>query len=101
MGAYRDELAARLAALYANRRFGKYYRPDTILIGLAQEEDIDHVYHSFCDVLRAMPEIDHPKERVEFFFQKDKEWKFYSLLINPNERDLKVARLAGTFPGGS
>lgn len=99
---YKSQLLLNLKVHYHDRvwRSTTYFESnrDEILFVLPKTDDISSIFNGLYDVLAALPEIDHPKERVVISFCYDNGEKYCSRLINPTTQDEINLALIGYRP---
>ena len=103
---YKSQLLLNLKVHYHDRSWRSitYFdsKRDEILFVLSKKEDLQAVFNyvqeCIYESLAALPEIDHPKERVVISFCYDNGEGYCSRLINPNTQDEINLALIGYRP---
>ena len=99
---YKSQLLINLKEHYANRNWRSisYFdsKRDEILFVLPENSDVREAYNELYNVLAALPEIDHPKERVVISFCHENGQSYCSRLINPSTQDEINLALIGYLP---
>lgn len=99
---YKSQLLLNLKVHYHDRSWRSitYFdsKRDEILFVLPKTEDLQAAFNGLYESLAALPEIDHPKERVVISFCYDNGEGYCSRLINPSTQDEINLALIGYRP---